>query len=276
MNADICMQTHRESLATAIRWQAHTKTHTLWETSNSRAYISLKIHAANAGARACCFLDISLPKGLYFILPSNPMSPQFSHNHIPPTLLCPVSFLWNIWRHDWGFDHSAVERWNSWSISAPPSFSSIPVYYVQWSVLGSDLAIFLPTTPLVEFASLQQISYPHFTVDVFLTDRCLRTTFSCCLQEIEGAANLVSWPRQDTEVRELIEKDWAVSSPACRGCGVQRPIRECEQKLIRKRLFTKCSAEDETLWTGFSSMLQVQRRANRGLWKCWRGWWSLY
>lgn len=82
MNAHICMQTHRESLATGIRWQARTKTHTLWETSNSRAYISLKIHAANAGARACCFLDISLPKGLYFILPSNPMSPQFSHSHI--------------------------------------------------------------------------------------------------------------------------------------------------------------------------------------------------
>lgn len=150
-----------EPLATGTRWQAHTKTHTLWETSNSRAYISLKMHAANAGARACCFLDISLPKGLYFILPSNPMSPQFSHNHIPPPPpLCPVSFLWNIWRHHWGFDHSAVERWNSRSISAPPSFSSIPVYYVQWSVLGSDLAIFFFYQQLL-WSSLLRYSRSH-------------------------------------------------------------------------------------------------------------------
>lgn len=92
MNADICMQTHRRTLATGTRWQARTKTHTLWETSNSRAYISLKIHAANAGARACCFLDISLPKGLYFILPSNPMWPQFSHNHIFPPLFALFPF----------------------------------------------------------------------------------------------------------------------------------------------------------------------------------------
>ena len=70
---------------------AHTNTHTHTHThlykkrkqpSNSRAYFSFRIQAANPGPCGCCLLDISLPKGIYFILPSNPLSSQFSQDHI--------------------------------------------------------------------------------------------------------------------------------------------------------------------------------------------------
>ena len=83
------MHTHTH---THMHAYTHTRMHILKKqnkTSNSRAHCSLRIQAANAGACGCCLLDISLPKGIYFILPSNPLSSQFSQDHIfsyPPSL----------------------------------------------------------------------------------------------------------------------------------------------------------------------------------------------
>lgn len=81
MNTHICMSNTQDyTNNTHIHINTHTQGHTLKKnkTSNSRAYISLRFQAANAGPSSCCFSDMSLPKGIYFILTLNLLSPQFS------------------------------------------------------------------------------------------------------------------------------------------------------------------------------------------------------
>lgn len=80
MNTHICMSNTQDN---ADNTHIHINTRTGRDTlkknpSNSRAHISLRIQAAIAGPRGCCFSDISLPKGIYFILTLNLLSPQFS------------------------------------------------------------------------------------------------------------------------------------------------------------------------------------------------------
>lgn len=134
--------THTQTFACLHTDNTHTCTHTL-KIHLIQGHISLcGFRQRTQGACSCCLLDISLPKGIYFILPSNPLSSQFSQDHI--------SFLPSLFFFPETFGNVTVDlttvlsQGNSWSTSAPPP--PLPVYYVQWSMLGSELAISLASS----------------------------------------------------------------------------------------------------------------------------------
>lgn len=160
----------------------HRHTHTL-RTSNSRAHFPLRIQAANAGACGCCLLDISLPKGIYFILPSNPLSSQFSQDHM--FFLAPFPFSETFGNVSEDLT-TVLSQGNSWFISVPPPPSILcSVERAQFRA-GNFTRVF---SSLVCFGT---VTPPHpLYHECTFADRCLCTAFTQCSGESEGAANLV-------------------------------------------------------------------------------------
>lgn len=215
----------------------HAQKHTLSKKHLIQGHIfSFRIQAANAGSCSCCFLDISLPKGIYFILPSNPLSPQFSHFFF----LCCFLFL--------KYLETSLRIWPQCfpGVTPGPSVCLLPS---PPSILCSvERVWFRPgnfahiVSSLVCFGT--SILIPPLYHERTFTDRCLWTTFIQCSRERRGKQIWLGCYKICAVSELTTEADWRA-----REMVIGREWEACKRvwaevnKEKSQSLFKKCSTK---------------------------------